>query len=397
MNEIPPVDGAQAIPPGTHPELAAPRAAYIHVPFCRHRCGYCNFTLIAGRDDLMQRFHQALSQELSSLQHPREVDTLFLGGGTPTHLPPSQLAELLSLVQHWFSLAAGYEFSIEANPLDLTPERCAVLADAGINRISLGVQSFDTSKLSALERDHRAADIEVAVDRAKQVATSVSIDLIFGAPGETLASWQADLRRAIALEVTHISTYGLTFERGTQFWNRQQRGELASLPEGLEAAMYEEAIQQLTAAGLEHYEVSNFARPGFRCRHNETYWLGRPYFAAGPGAARYVEGRREVNHRSTTTYLTRVERGESVVADQEQLSWEERARERLVFGLRRLEGVSFTQFEQETGFSITQLGGAPLQRYLAQGLLQQTPSHLQLTRAGLLISDSLWPDLLVGE
>lgn len=161
--------------------------------------------------------------------------------------------------------------------------------------------------------------------------------------------------------------------------------------------MYEEAIQQLTAAGLEHYEVSNFARPGFRCRHNETYWLGRPYFAAGPGAARYVEGRREVNHRSTTTYLTRVERGESVVADQEQLSWEERARERLVFGLRRLEGVSYTQFEQETGFSITQLGGAPLQRYLAQGFLQQTPSHLQLTRAGLLISDSLWPDLLVGE
>lgn len=180
MNEIPPVDGAQVNPPGTHPELAAPRAAYIHVPFCRHRCGYCNFTLIAGRDDLMQRFHQALSLELASLQHPREVDTLFLGGGTPTHLPPSQLAELLSLVKHWFPLAAGYEFSIEANPLDLTPERCAVLADAGISRISLGVQSFDTSKLSALERDHRAADIEVAVARAKQVATSVSIDLIFG-------------------------------------------------------------------------------------------------------------------------------------------------------------------------------------------------------------------------
>lgn len=381
----------------SRPELAVPRAAYIHVPFCRHRCGYCNFTLIAGRDDLMQRYLDALARELALLTKPQEVDTLFFGGGTPTHLPPKDLKRLLSLAKEWFPLAKDYELSVEANPLDLTPERCDVLKEAGINRISLGVQSFHAEKLSLLERDHRSEDITLAVKRAQEVARSVSIDLIFGVPGETLSSWQEDLRRGIELGVTHVSTYGLTFERGTQFWTRQQRGELTAVAEGLEATLYESAIDTLQAAGFEHYEVSNSARAGFRCRHNETYWLGRPYFAAGPGAARYVNGIREVNHRSTTTYLARMEQGKSPVAEQEELSLEERARERLVFGLRRIEGVALSNFMGETGFELLPLGGKPLARYLAQGWMEKTETHLRLTRAGLLISDSLWPDLLVGE
>lgn len=393
-------DGA-SLPQGdrlpSRPELAVPRAAYIHVPFCRHRCGYCNFTLIAGRDDLMQRYLEALAGELTLLHQPHEVDTLFFGGGTPTHLPPQDLAELLSLAKKWFPLAKDYELSVEANPLDLTAERCEVLQEAGVNRISLGVQSFQTEKLTLLERDHRSGDIALAVKRAQEVAKSVSLDLIFGVPGETLASWKEDLQRGVDLGVTHVSTYGLTFERGTQFWSRQQRGELAAVADGLEATLYETSLDMLQAAGYEHYEVSNFARSGFRCRHNETYWLGRPYFAAGPGAARYVNGIREVNHRSTTTYLARIQQGKTPVAEQEELPLEERARERLVFGLRRIEGVAFQTFVEETGFEILPLGGKPLERYLAQGWMEKTETHLRLTRKGLLISDSLWPDLLVGE
>ncbi|MGV3604903.1 MAG: radical SAM family heme chaperone HemW [Planctomycetaceae bacterium] len=381
----------------SRPELAVPRAAYIHVPFCRHRCGYCNFTLIAGRDDLMQRYLEALARELALLQQPHEVDTLFFGGGTPTHLPPQDLTELLSLAKKWFPLAKDYELSVEANPLDLTPERCEVLQEAGVNRISLGVQSFQTEKLMLLERDHRSGDIALAVKRAQEVAKSVSLDLIFGVPGETLASWKEDLQRGMDLGVTHVSTYGLTFERGTQFWSRQQRGELAAVADGLEATLYETSLDMLQAAGYEHYEVSNFARSGFRCRHNETYWLGRPYFAAGPGAARYVNGIREVNHRSTTTYLARIQQGKTPVAEQEELPLEERARERLVFGLRRIEGVAFQTFVEETGYEILPLGGKPLGRFLAQGWMEKTETHLRLTRKGLLISDSLWPDLLVGE
>lgn len=381
----------------SRPELAVPRAAYIHVPFCRHRCGYCNFTLIAGRDDLMQRYLEALAGELALLQQPHEVDTLFFGGGTPTHLPPQDLAELLSLAKKWFPLAKDYELSVEANPLDLTPERCEVLQEAGVSRISLGVQSFQTEKLTLLERDHRSGDIALAVKRAQEVAKSVSLDLIFGVPGETLASWKEDLQRGVDLGVTHVSTYGLTFERGTQFWSRQQRGELAAVADGLEATLYETSLDTLQAAGYEHYEVSNFARSGFRCRHNETYWLGRPYFAAGPGAARYVNGVREVNYRSTTTYLARIQQGKTPVAEREELPLEERARERLVFGLRRIEGVALQTFAEETGFEILPLGGKPLERYLAQGWMENTETHLRLTRKGLLISDSLWPDLLVGE
>jgi oxygen-independent coproporphyrinogen-3 oxidase len=375
--------------------MSEPRAAYLHVPFCRHRCGYCNFTLVAGRNDLIATYLQALELELQALARPREVDTLFLGGGTPTHLPPRELQRLLALAQRWFPLAAGGEFSIEANPRDLDAPRCEVLAQAGVTRVSLGAQSFDADKLHRLERDHAAADIELAVERASEFAPSVSLDLIFGAPGETLASWQRDLDRALALkQVSHVSTYGLTFDRGAAFYGRLQRGEIHRVEEEVERAMYERAIDALTGAGFEHYEVSNFAKPGERCRHNETYWLGREFYAAGPGAARYVNGRREVNHRSTTAYLGRLLAGQSPVAECETLEPEDRARERLVFGLRRLAGVDRSAFERETGFQMDALVGEPLCRYVAQGFLADDGQTIRLTRSGLLISDALWPAFL---
>lgn len=372
-----------------------PRAAYLHVPFCRHRCGYCNFTLVAGRDDLIAAYLQTLELELQTLREPREVDTLFLGGGTPTHLPPGELQRLLAFAQHWFPLAAGGEFSIEANPNDLDEARCDVLAQAGVTRVSLGAQSFDADKLQRLERDHVAADIELAVERASAFARSVSLDLIFGAPGETLMSWQRDLDCALALrQVSHVSTYGLTFDRGAPFYGRLQRGEIRQVEEDIERAMYERAIDTLTGAGFEHYEVSNFANPGQRCRHNETYWLGREFYAAGPGAARYLNGQREVNHRSTTTYIRRLLAGQSPVAETEELCPEDRARERLVFGLRRLAGVERATFERETGYQIDALVGPPLAKYVAQGFLADDGQTIRLTRSGLLISDALWPAFL---
>lgn len=374
--------------------LAEPRAAYVHVPFCRHRCGYCNFTLIAGRDDLIERYLRALELELQLLSSPREVDTLFFGGGTPTHLPPQQLKQLLELAMRWFPLSTAGEISAEANPLDLTVERLAVMQDAGINRISIGAQSFSLRKLKILERDHQPADIAAALGAAANVASSVSLDLIFGVPDESVGEWEEDLRQAIELRPQHISTYGLTIEKGTSFFPRVQRGELTPANDDAAASMYERAIDVLTAAGYEHYEVSNFALPGYRCRHNETYWLGRGYFAAGPGAARYVYGVREMNHRSTTAWLQRLEHHDSPVAEREELAAEDRARERLVFGLRRLEGINLNEFQAETEYSAVALGGPALQQFLTQGLLQLDGDRLSLTRRGLLISDSLWPYFL---
>jgi oxygen-independent coproporphyrinogen-3 oxidase len=222
----------------------------------------------------------------------------------------------------------------------------------------------------------------------------IALDLILATPAETLKQWKADLDAAIGLEPEHVSTYGLTFERGTAFWGRRLRGEIAEVDETLERDMYALAIDTLTGAGYEHYEVSNFARPGCRSRHNQTYWSGDGYFAVGPGAARYIGGIRETNHRSTTTYLRRMLANESPVAERERLSSEARARELLVFGLRRMAGVSREEFFERTAYQLDRLAGKPLRKFVDLGLLSDDGERVRLSRDGLFVSDSIWPELL---
>jgi len=373
---------------------APPRSAYLHVPFCRHRCGYCNFSVVAGREDLVDSYLQAISKELSQLGTPREIDTLYFGGGTPSQLSPAELGRLCQLALKWHPLADDYEWTVEANPADVDRERLAVLASHGVNRISLGAQSFRTDKLRLLERDHQAVDIHKATDLAREAGMHVAIDLIFAAPEETLLQWQADLEGALSLQPEHISTYGLTYEKGTTFWNRLAKNQLAQLPEELERDMYLAAIDRLTLADFEHYEVSNFAHPGRRSRHNEAYWSGRGYFATGPGAARYVDGIRETNHRSTTTYLQQVLAGHSPVTERECLDPVQRAREYLVFSLRRLEGVARDTFQEQTGKTLDELAGKEIAHFVELGMLADNGKTMRLTRKGLLVSDSLWPELL---
>jgi oxygen-independent coproporphyrinogen III oxidase len=248
-----------------------PGSAYVHVPFCRHRCGYCNFTLVAGRDDLIGSYLQAVGRELNQLPRAFELDTLYFGGGTPTHLPPAALTQLFELTRARFPLARNAEVTVEANPLDLNPERCTVLRSFGVNRLSLGVQSFRDEKLKALERDHRRDDVYRALEAARNVVRSVSLDLIYASAGESLEAWLADVDEAIATGVQHISVYGLTIEQGSAFYGRWRRGNLVKTPESLEADMYEAAIERLAAAGYEQYEVSNFAKSGECSRHNQVY------------------------------------------------------------------------------------------------------------------------------
>lgn len=374
----------------------APRSAYVHVPFCRHRCGYCNFTLVAGRDDLIERYLQAVELEVnqSGGRACDEVDTLYFGGGTPTHLSPIQLRRLATIVLRRHPLATGYEWTVEANPSDADDRMTEALSDLGVTRLSVGAQSFRPEKLRLLERDHSAVDIANATRLAQSAGMQVSLDLIFATPGETLLDWQNDLDAALALGPDHVSAYGLTFERGTAFWTRRRNRRLDEVHEELQREMYALAISTLRAAGLEHYEVSNFARPGCRSRHNETYWSGNGYFAYGPGAARYIDGVREMNHRSTTTYLKRIFADEVPVAEREQLSPESRARELLVFGLRRMEGVSRWAFNERTGIALDTLIGKPLRRFVELGLLADDGERIRLTREGLFVSDAIWPELL---
>ena len=371
-----------------------PRAAYIHVPFCAHRCGYCNFTLVADRNELVKPYLRAIARELAFLKEAHPVDTLYFGGGTPTQLSHDNFRRLAELVLQWHPLADHYEWTVEANPKDVTVEQVALFEELGVTRISLGAQSFDPQKLQLLERDHQGSDNSRATSLVKEAGMQVAVDLIFGCPQETLATWQHDLDSALQLESDHMSTYGLTFEKGTQFWSRKHKGELIELQEDCQRQMYELAIEHLTVAGFEHYEVSSFARPGRRSRHNQVYWSGAPYFAAGPGASRYIGGVRETNHRSPTAYLKRVLAGESPVAEREELSPEARARELLVFGLRRLEGIDREEFFQQTAWQVDALVSRQLVRLCQLDLLQDDGRRVRLTRKGLLVSDALWPELL---
>ena len=375
-------------------KTSQPRAAYLHVPFCQHRCGYCNFTLIANRDDLINNYLKAVDIELHSLDESHRVQTLFIGGGTPTYLPSTQLQQLLDLANRWFPLENGGEFSVEANPGDITESMAEILSHAGVTRVSLGAQSFTESKLRRLDRTHSEADIANAVFLLKKHKLDVSIDLIFGAPDETFDVWKTDLQKALNLEPDHLSTYGLTYEKGALFYNQLLHGKINRVTETLELQMYEYGIDALEDAGFDHYEISNFSRPGHRCQHNEGYWKIKSYFAIGAGASRFINGTRETNHRSTTTYIKKLLSGNSPVAFREHLSAEASAREAVVFGLRRMEGISLSAFHASTGFDIPRLLEKSLNRFLEQEFLLLEHDQLKLTRKGLFISDSLWPEFL---
>ena len=348
----------------------------------------------------MGDYLRAIELEMDQQESPAEIDTLYFGGGTPSQLPAEAFDKLCDLALAWRPLAtlgeeqSQYEWTVEANPADITPDWIAQIASRGVTRLSLGGQSFSAAKLTRLERDHTPDDIHRAVDLARDAGIDACLDLIFAAPEETIADWRADLSQAIALKPEHLSTYGLTYEQGTSFWNRRARGELTEAEDELQREMYVLAMDELSSAGWRHYEVSNFAQPGHESRHNRAYWSGQGYFAVGPGASRYVDGVRETNHRSTTTYLRRVLAGESPVAEREQLTPEQRARETLVFGLRQLDGVSRAAFEEQSGFSIDQLAGPEIGRFVEQELLCLVGDRLRLTREGLLVSDALWPSLL---
>ena len=389
-NEFAGVSSGVSEPPGGWP---LPRAAYIHVPFCRHRCGYCNFSVVADRDDLIERFLAAIDLELAALNCPA-IDTVFIGGGTPTHLAPDQLARLLQVVTSRLQLAAAAEWSVEANPEDITPERLDVLTAAGVNRISLGVQSFAANKLSVLERGHDRTSAIRAIQRCQSAIGNVSLDLIFAAPNESLADWHNDLTTALSLPISHLSTYALTFEKGTAFWNRRRQGELQPATEPTELAMYQASREVTARAGLEHYEISNFALPGKQCRHNLAYWQGHGWYAAGPGAARFVAGRREVNHRSTSRYLQRVEAGEDPTAESESIDATQAARERAAFGVRLLDGVDLREIGRETGVSVLRECAAALAHCASSGLILIDDGQVRLTEQGILFADTVAAELL---
>jgi oxygen-independent coproporphyrinogen-3 oxidase len=286
------------------------------------------------------------------------------------------------------------EFSVECNPDSLSADKIAVLADHGVTRISLGAQSFHAELLRTLERAHDAAEIARAVERVRQRINNISLDLIFGVPGQTEEHWRRDLARALELQPDHLSTYGLTYEKGTPLWKRRQRGQLRPLDEEAELTLYALAIDTLESAGFEHYEISSFARPGRRCRHNQVYWANEPYYGFGMGAARYIDGRRELNTRDLRRYIRLCLSGESATWQSEELPPEEWARETMAVQLRRAEGIDRTSFRRQTGFDLDALAPEALPQLVEQGFVADDGRSVRLTRRGKYVADAVIERLL---
>ncbi len=376
------------------PPWLDPRSAYVHIPFCAHHCGYCDFAVTAGQDHLIDLYLEALGLELAALNEPKPARTLFLGGGTPSHLNHRQIDRLFQDLDRWLPREGDAEVSLEANPDSFDAEKAKQLAERGVNRISLGVQSFQPRLLHVLERLHEPRHVAPAVEAAKRYNGRVSIDLIFGVPGQTFADWKSDLRHALELQPDHISTYGLTFEKGTRLWKQQQRGDVHSIGEELELQMYQHAMEFLEVNGFMQYEISSFAKPSCRCVHNQVYWANEAFLGFGVGAAAYVDGVRTLNVRNTQEYIKRLFAGEVPVFQTESLEPEARARETLALNLRRADGVIRSRFREQTGFELDALASSAIERHTDAALMVDDGECVRLTPAGRCVADSLVADIL---
>ncbi len=355
---------------------------YVHVPFCLTRCGYCDFNAYAGLGHLAGRYVEALQAEAQLWAEDwrgERFGSVFLGGGTPTTLDQGDLACLLARLRERFDVAHDAEVTIEANPDTVDSAKLGALLEAGYTRLSMGAQSFDQRVLDALERVHEPASVRRAFAAARAAGhTNVNLDLIYGANGETLASWQRTLEETIALGPEHVSAYALTIEPATPLGRKVGSG-LAPPPDpDLQADMFELACELLGRAGYRHYEVSNWALPGFECRHNLGYWRTQPYLGLGAGAHSYRDGSRWWNVRPPPEYLDTVERGVRPVGGEERLTPQDERLEEVFLKLRILEGLP-----------VTSVAGDVASGLLEQGLLRRRNGHLVPTERGMLLLNEL--------
>jgi oxygen-independent coproporphyrinogen-3 oxidase len=320
--------------------LASSAAVYVHIPFCSAICPYCDFAVVAGRDDVARRYVEAVRAEISAAGAWRQLDAVYFGGGTPSHVEPVLLGSILESLAKKHGIADGAEVSIEANPEDFDTDRASRLRSVGFNRVSFGAQSFDSSVLMSLGRRHGPNQIVTSIQAARDAGfENISTDLIYGTPGENDGSWVDSLERAISLDVDHVSCYALTVERGTPLGRAVAGGEEGPDPD-VQADRYELADSLLSDAGFERYEVSNWALPGYECRYNMTVWAQGEYEAYGNGAHGFRDGRRFRNLRRLDAYVARVESGTSPRAGEDFIAGWDFELDRLFVGLRRTVGVA---------------------------------------------------------
>ena len=365
-----------------------PTSAYVHIPFCTQICYYCDFSKVFIKNQPVDSYLEHLLEEFQSYDI-QKLRTLYIGGGTPTALSAPQLEVLLKGLTKNLDLSVLEELTIEANPGDLDAEKIAVLKNSAVNRVSLGVQTFDDKMLKKIGRSHLEKDIYENIDRLKLSGfDNISIDLIYALPGQTMEQVKENVAKAIGLDIPHMSLYSLILENHTVFMNRMRRGKLPLPKEELEAEMFEYIIAELERAGFEHYEISNFSKHGFESRHNLMYWDNAEYYGIGAGASGYVNGVRYKNHGPIRHYLSAVEEGNARITE-EHLSQKEQMEEEMFLGLRKKSGVSMARFEEKFGRPFEGLYGEIVRDLVQQGLMQIEDDRVRMTKRGLFLGDTV--------
>ncbi len=388
---------------------------YLHIPFCTHRCAYCDFNTYAGQEHRISAYVQALRRELEQVAaaapEPIRVETVFFGGGTPSLLRPAQYEAILAAIARHYTLANEAEITSEANPGTVTPSALRALRAAGLNRLSFGVQSARAEELRLLERSHDFFAVIAGVRAARRAGfDNLNLDLIYGLPGQSLDDWVYTLKQALALGPEHLSLYALTVEHGTPFARWLERGLLPQPDPDLAAEMYAQAQERLSLSGYAQYEISNWAQPGRACRHNLIYWRGQPYLGFGAGAHGYAAGRRYSNVLSIQAYLQRMAAAgpprpfplSAAAAEVRQLSPREAMEEHMMMGLRLTqEGVSAADFRARFGLSIEAAFPRALRRTRSRGLVEWADfpdgPHLRLRPSAYLVGNQVFVEFIQTE
>lgn len=367
---------------------------YLHIPFCETRCHYCNFATGGYESELARRYVAALREEIARAEadpEMRSVDSIYFGGGTPTTLSVEQLSGIIELCRDKFDVVASAEITSEANPGTISQEFLENLHTAGVNRLSFGVQSFDDGELQMIGRSHSAEDARQAVRTARAAGfANVSIDLIAGLPEQKMETWRRNLEEAFALEPDHLSVYLLELYKDAPLLHRINRGELHAIDDDLTVEMYFALKDEAERHGFEHYEISNWGRPGFESRHNLKYWTGAPYWAFGVSAAGYDGAKRWSNTRNIHEYLTKIESGLSPVGEVIELDDEDRQSENLFLRLRLKEGVNLREHEQLFGVNVMERYGDELARLDEAGLIELNNDILKISRAGTVLANEVF-------
>ncbi|HGD0741162.1 TPA: radical SAM family heme chaperone HemW [Streptococcus agalactiae] len=374
--------------------LKKPTSAYVHIPFCTQICYYCDFSKVFIKNQPVDAYLQALIREFRSYDIT-ELRTLYIGGGTPTSISAVQLDYLLTELIRDLNLNTLEEFTIEANPGDLTVDKIEMLQKSAVNRVSLGVQTFNDKHLKRIGRSHNEAQIYSTIDALKTAGfQNISIDLIYALPGQTMDDVRSNVAKALSLNIPHLSLYSLILEHHTVFMNKMRRGKLHLPTEDLEAEMFEYIISEMERNGFEHYEISNFTKPGFESRHNLMYWDNVEYYGVGAGASGYLDGIRYRNRGPIQHYLKGVSEGNARLSE-EVLSKNEMMEEELFLGLRKKEGVSIGKFEQKFGTSFEKRYGQIVQELQSDGLLKENNGFIQMTKKGLFLGDTVAEKFIV--